>query len=87
MKQELLIHFTDVNVCLNGLKELKVKITPRTRNFIKLLHSSVMTVIQGMPDDVVADVCFRTANRILATIEMEADVKFSRYKKHNYELS
>ena len=87
MRKELLIHFTDVNVCLNQLKELKVKISPQTRNLIKLLHSSVITVINGMPNNVVADVCFRTANRILSTIELETEVRFNRYKKHHYKLS
>jgi hypothetical protein len=88
MKKEfLLIHFTDVSVCLDNLKELGIKISPQTRNYIKLLHSSVMIVNEGMPQKVMAEVCFRTANRIIAKVERETDVRFQRYKLHNYQLS
>jgi len=41
MKTELLIHFTDVSVCLDNLKENGVKISPQCRNYIKLLHRCV----------------------------------------------
>jgi hypothetical protein len=85
--KELLIHFTDVSVCLNNLKELGVKISPQCRNYIKLLHSSTMIINEGMPQNVMAEVCFRTANRILKRVEMETEIRFIRYKKHNYELS
>lgn len=86
MKKELLIHFTDVSVCLGNLKEIGVKISPQCRNHIKLLHSSVMTVIQNMPQNIMAEVCFRTANQIIKEVEMETDIRFVRYKLHNYQL-
>ena len=88
MKKEfLLIHFTDASVCLDNLKELGVKITPQTRNYIKLLHSSVMIVNEGMPQKVMAEVCFRTANRIINRVEMETGICLQKYKLHNYQLS
>jgi len=85
--KNLLIHFNEVSICLNNLKELGVKISPQTKNHIKLLHSSVMIVSQNMPQKVIAEICFRTANRIIKTVEMETSVRFKRYKLHNYQLS
>jgi len=87
MKTELLIHFTDVSVCLGNLKENGVKISPQCRNYIKLLHSCVMIVNQNMPQHIMAEVCFRTANQIIKRVEMETDIRFVRYKLHNYQLS
>lgn len=86
-EKELLIHFTDVSICLNNLKELGVKITPQCRNYIKLLHSSVMIVNNEIPQKVMAEVCFRTANRIIKRVEMETDIRFVKYKLHHYQLS
>jgi hypothetical protein len=87
MKKELLIHFTDVSVCLDNLKELRIKISPRCKNTIKLLHSSVMIVGSEMPQKIMAEICFRTANRIIRNIEMETEFRFKRYKLHNYLLT
>lgn len=86
-RKELLIHFTDVSVCLNNLKELGVKTSPRLKNYIKLMHSSVMIVNQNMPQNIMAEVCFRTANQIIKIVEIETDIRFLRYKLHNYQLS
>lgn len=87
VRRSLLIHFTDSSVCIDNLKEMKVKISPRLRNFIKLIHSSVMVTIADLPDKIVAEVCFRAANRILRSIESETKVRFIRYKRSDYELS
>ena len=85
--KELLINFTDVSVCLNNLKELGVKISPKLKNYIKLMHSSVMIVNQNMPQNIMAEVCYRTANQIIRRIEIETGIHFLRYKLHNYQLS
>lgn len=86
MKKELLIHFTNVSVCLNNLKEIGVKISPSCRNRIKLLHSCVMIINADMPENIMAEICFRTANKIIKTIEMETKIRFVKYKKSNYLL-
>jgi hypothetical protein len=86
VRRSLLIHFTDVYVCLDSLKDMGIKISPRLRNFIKLIHNSVMITIADLPDKIVAEVCFRAANRILSSIEMETRVRFIRYKRSDYEL-
>ena len=86
MKKELLIHFTDVSVCLNNLKELGVKISPICKNRIKLLHNCVMIVNDEMPENIMAEVCFRTANKIIKLIEMETKIRFIKYNKSNYLL-
>jgi len=87
MKKELLIHFTDVNICLNNLKELGIKITPELKKFIVGMHDCVITVNYGMPLKIMAEVCFRNANKIIDRIELETNVRFVRYKLHNYQLS
>lgn len=84
-KKELLIHFNNVSICLDNIKYLGIKITPQCRNYIKLLHSSVMAVNQDLPENIVAEVCFRTANRIIKLVEMETDIRFVKYKLHNYK--
>jgi hypothetical protein len=55
------------------------------RNFIKLVHNSVSITINELPKNIIAEVCFRNANRIIRTIEMETPVRFKRYKKADYE--
>jgi len=40
-----------------------------------------------MPQKVMAEVCFRTANRIVTKVERETEVRFQRYELHNYQLS
>ena len=84
-KKELLIHFTNVSICLDNIKYLGIKITPQCRNYITLLHSSVMVVNQDLPENIAAEVCFRTANRIIKLVEMETDIRFVKYKLHNYK--
>lgn len=86
-KKELLIHFTDVSICLDNLKELGIKITPQCRSYIKLLHKSVMIVNQNMPENIMAEVCFRTANQIVKRVEKETQIRSVRYKKSNYLIS
>lgn len=87
MEPELLIHFTDVSVCLNDLKDRNIKISPKCRNHIKLLHSSVMIVTNGMPENLIAEICYRTANRVVKHIEFETGIRFVKYKPHRYKLS
>lgn len=85
--KEILIHFTDVEVCFASLKELGIKIKPETKKQIKMLHDSVYTIIKTFPNDLVAEVCYRVANRIIRIIEFETSLKFVKYKKSNYLLS
>lgn len=84
-KKELLIHFTNVSICLDNIKYLGIKITPQCRNYIILLHSSVMVVNQDLPENIAAEVCFRIANRIIKLVEMETDIRFVKYKLQNYK--
>lgn len=86
MKKELLIHFTDVNVCLNNLKELDVDVTSELKDFIVGMHDCVRTVTYDVPIKLMAEVCFRSANKIINRIENETSIKFVRYKLHNYKL-
>lgn len=86
MKKELLIHFTDVSICLNNLKELGIAITPELKKFIIGMHDCVRTVTYEIPIKVMAEVCFRSANKIIYRIEQETNIKFIRYKLHNYQL-
>ena len=84
--KELLIDFNNTSVCLNNLKELNIKISPRCKNYIKLLHECVVTVNQEMPQNIMAEVCFRIANKIIKVVEVETGISFKKYKLHNYKL-
>ena len=86
MKKELLIHFTDVSVCLNNLKELGIKPSSDLKKFIIVMHDCVRTVTFQMPIKIMAEVCFRCADQIIEEVEGETEVKFIRYKLHNYML-
>lgn len=85
-KKELLIHFTDVNVCLNNLEELGIDISAELKNYIIGMHDCVRTVTYDIPIKIMAEVCFRSANKIINKIELETNIRFTKYKLHNYLL-
>lgn len=85
--KEILIHFTDVDVCFESLKENNIAIDEITTGFIKDIHSIVDRTNDFLPATLQQDVCFRASNFILNHIEIKYNVKLKKYTRSNWALS
>ena len=87
------IHFNDVSVCLNYLETLNLPVSEGCIDYIKSIHDAVFLVNEGMPMNILSEVCARCANKILKYIEYnlrvekEINVNLQRYCKSDYLLS
>lgn len=82
----VLIHFNDVSVCLESIKELGIDVNEEAKKHITEVHNSVYGLRRFIPISDMPNIYFRAANFILRIIESYHSVKLNRYKKSNYQL-
>lgn len=82
--REILIHFTNVDVVFDSLKEQKIEIEESTRYFIEDIHNTLETTKIFCNKETQIEICYKASNFIIKHLELRYNIKIKRYTKQNW---